>query len=252
MKSGEKFRIRAGSIIGAEHQRRQVNNQDGYVTGETIYQDKHYFWGIICDGCSAGLHSEVGAVLLANYLCQEIAYLISFGSTLSEIPDQLFIAGLSYLRSLASQTAKDKPTARINFIKNHLLCTVIGFILDEQDCIFFNAGDGVIIVNNDITRIDQKNMPLYMAYHLLHKDLLKDFNQQSLLKFSTQEFKLDELEHFAVCSDGMEENIISQIWEHEHILGLQRKLRVFRLHKQALFSDDCTVIAVEKIKPKRR
>lgn len=247
MESKKKFRVRAASIIGAEHQRRQANNQDGYATGEIIYQNNYYLWGIICDGCSAGLHNEVGAVLLANYLCQEIPYLISSGSTIQDIPDQLFIAGLGYLRSLASHTTMGDYQTRINFVRNHLLCTVIGFIMDEQDCIFFNAGDGVFITNDEIKRIDQKNMPLYMAYHLLHKSLLKDFDEQLLLKFTTYEFKANELNHFAVCSDGIEENIINQIWGHGHVLGLQRKLRVLKLHKEAIFSDDCTVITIERI-----
>ncbi len=242
----EKFRVRTGTIIGSEHIRTQVNNQDGYATGRMEYEGQSYLWGIICDGCSAGLHNEVGAILLSNYLCREIPYLISSGSTFQEMPDQLFIAGLGYLRSLASHTAMGGPQERINFVIHHLQCTVIGFIMNNELCVFFNAGDGVIIVNNKIERIDQGNRPLYMAYHLLHRSILKEFSISLPLKFMTRFSNVSDLNRFAVCSDGIVEDAVEHLWGHEHELGLQRRLRVLRLRKEIIFSDDCTVIAVEK------
>lgn len=244
MNSVKDFRIRAGSIVGSEHQRRQVNNQDGYATGRM----DDYLWGVVCDGCSAGLHNEVGAILLSRYLCREIPYLISSGSTVHEAPDQLFIAGLGYLRSLASHTAMGGIQERLDFVKHHLQCTVIGFVMDEESCVIFNAGDGVIVVNDKVERIDQGNLPLYMAYHLLHKDMLKGLDEPLPLKFTTRTYAVPELNRFAVCSDGIQEAIIDQIWAHDAPLGLVRRLRVLRLNKKVIFSDDCTVIVVERIK----
>lgn len=242
MNSTKKFRIRTGGIIGSEHQRRQVNNQDGYATGRM----NNYLWGVICDGCSAGLHNETGAILLSRYLSREIPYLISSGSTVHEIPDQLFIAGLGYLRSLASHIAMGDIREQVDFVKNHLLCTVIGFVMDEKYCVIFNAGDGVFIVNDEIYRIDQGNTPLYMAYHLLHKDILKNPKSPLPLKFDARVFAMGDIDRFAVCSDGFQENIVDQIWRHASPLGLGRRLRVLRLNKKAIFSDDCTIIVVEK------
>ncbi len=239
------FRVRRGTIIGSEHQRKQGNNQDGFATGEGEFKKEQYLWGVICDGCSAGSYSEVGAILLSQYLCEEVSYLLASGSVIEEIPDRLFIAGLGYLRSLASYTAMSGYQKQIRFIEHHLLCTVVGFIMNERDCIFFNAGDGMILVNNDVYHIKQDNKPLYMAYHLLEKSVLS-IEKAIPFKFETRSFSVADLERFAVCSDGMEESAIEEIWGHEHLLGLQRRLRVLRLQKKALFSDDCTVITVER------
>lgn len=242
----KEFRVRTGSIIGSEHQRLQINNQDGYVIGEMEHNSKKYLWGIICDGCSAGLHNEIGAILLSNYLCSEIPYLISSGLAAMEIPNQLFIAGLGYLRSLAAHTAMGGSQQRLQFVKNHLLCTVIGFIMDGDECVFFAAGDGVIIKNDVVIKIDQENKPIYMGYHLVDKAFLKDLRQPLPLKFATWAWPINQFWKWAVCSDGFKEEILDEIWGHQHIAGLQRKLRVSRLQKKAIFSDDCTIIAVEK------
>jgi len=243
------FRVRTASIIGSEHQRIQINNQDGFATGEVEIQNKRYLWGVICDGCSAGTRNEVGAALLSNYLCEEIPYLISAGSNIVDIPDKLFISGLGYLRSLAAHTAMSSFQKQVSFIENHLLCTVIGFITDYEGCVFFNAGDGVVLTNNDIYRIDQNNRPLYMAYHLLNKSVL-NITEPIPFSFENNIFQASGLERFAICSDGIDESIASELWGHEHVLGLQRRLRVLRLQGVANFSDDCTVIAVEETKNK--
>ena len=241
-----KFKVHTGTIIGSEHQRRQVNNQDGFSVGEAEIRNKYYWWGVVCDGCSMGRQSEVGAVLLSNYLCEEVPYLLSSGSTIPEIPDQLFIAGLGYLRSLAAHTAMSGFRKQLEFIEHHLLCTVIGFVINDEKCLLFNAGDGVFIVNNNIHRIKQDNKPLYMAYHLLDKSIL-DLSEPIPFKFETSIMLVSALERIAVCSDGIEDGIVDQLWGHDHPFGLQRRLRVLRLQKKAVFSDDCTVVALEKI-----
>lgn len=243
MDSLEDIRVRAGTIIGSEHQRRQINNQDSY---DAKRMGNQYIWGIVCDGCGSGLRSEAGAHFLSNYLNSKIPYFINSGSTIQEIPDQLFIAGLGYLSSLASDRAMIGIPEVIKFIKDHLLCTVLGFIMDKKECVFFNAGDGVIVINNEAFRIDQNNAPLYMAYHLLDKATLRDLSAPFPLKFGTWTINVSYFDKFAICSDGIEESIIDELWGFDHSLGLQRKLRILRQEKKALFSDDCTVITVEK------
>jgi len=53
------------------------------------------------------------------------------------------------------------------------MCTVIGFIINFDKVVIFNAEDGIIIHNDTYLDIDQKNEPNYMVYHVLNPRYLK-------------------------------------------------------------------------------
>lgn len=161
------FKICSGSTIGYEHVRLGTNNQDGKRAGEVRIGNKEYLFGVVCDGCSGGHHNEIGAKLLANYICSEIPMMLKVGSLISHIPQALFMRCIGYLRSIASQTVAGDPIKMVEFIKDHLLCTIAGFIMDDENCFTFSAGDGVIVINEIEIRIDQHNRPMYLAYHLV-------------------------------------------------------------------------------------
>lgn len=238
-------RIREGSVIGREHVRLGKNNQDGKNFGSVVIGEKTYYYGFVSDGCSAGNNSEVGAKLIVAYLASEVRMMIATGTTIENIPDSLFNRCVGYLRSIASLTCVGDPQQSLDFIKNHLLCTVIGFVMDDKKLIIFSAGDGVIVVNDAVTNIDQNNTPKYLAYHLVDRQFLKLQAGELPQTFVTTSYDLSTVGKFAICSDGITESAISHLWGHVHQLGLLRRLRILVNRNIEPFADDCTQVVVE-------
>lgn len=237
------IRIRKGSVIGREHIRIWRNNQDGVFSATMAIGDRDYHVGIICDGCTAGVNSEVGAKLLSAYLGSEIRMMLLSGVEPKDIPAALYARAIGYLRSIASLTMPDNS---LDFIKHHLLCTVIGFVADAERCYIFNAGDGTIIIGDETTKMDQDNKPRYIGYHLVDVKYLLQQNGRLPDGFEVRVADLGHVERIAICSDGIEDEAIPLIWGHRHELGLMRKLRVLSNH-QIPFEDDCSVITLEII-----
>lgn len=245
------FRIRRGSVIGREHIRLGRNNQDGVQSGEIEIGGKKYLFGTICDGCSAGTHNEVGANLLATYICSEIPMILLMGAPIQDVPQALFMRCVGYLRGIASQTVVGDPLRMIDFVKNYLLCTVIGFVINDDHCIVFSAGDGIVVLNNEITTIDQQNKPMYLAYQLVDRAYL-DFQGGELPQsFDVTKVETVNIQRLAVCSDGIVPQAIDSLWGHKNSLSLQRKLRVLARRKIP-FDDDCSAIVLEQIEAEEK
>ncbi|MFZ2193309.1 MAG: protein phosphatase 2C domain-containing protein [Candidatus Moraniibacteriota bacterium] len=241
------FQIRIASLPGVDHKRVGKNNQDSFYYDKVTVDNVNYLFGIICDGCSAGARSETGAHLMVSYIASEIPMMLQVGVSMEEIPRALFSRCIGYLSAISTMTSMGDPIKRINFIINHLLCTIIGFIMDDERIIFFSAGDGVLVINDQFIQIDQDNKPRYLGYHLVDRKYLTEKEGIVPDAFVVQTHQMSSIDHFAVCSDGMLPEAVGALWGHtEDKLGVQRALKVLALRK-LIFKDDCTAITVEKI-----
>jgi hypothetical protein len=244
-----KLRLHVATIPGSEHVRLGKNNQDSFELGKLKFNQKDYLFGVVCDGCSAGKRSEAGAHLMACFICSEIPMIISAGVPLNEIAQALFIRCIGFLSAISAQTNMGTPGARAEFVRDYLFCTIMGFVMDEERVIFFSAGDGMFIVNDEITSINQDNTPAYLGYHLVDRSFLTTSNSMAPTQFLVSAYEMKDVSRFAICTDGMLPEAIEKLWGHYNDdLGVQRALKVLSRRK-LIFSDDCTVITVEKFNP---
>ena len=134
------------------------------------------------------------------------------------------------------------------------MATILGFVMDDQKLIVFGAGDGMVIVNDEINAIDQNNRPIYIAYHLLDREMLEKGVADSLPDcFNWSIYSTQETQRFAICTDGIEDmwkkdpKSINGIWDHEPNApkGLQWWLKIGSNGNH--FGDDCTIIAGDRI-----
>ncbi|PIR60549.1 MAG: hypothetical protein COU68_02500, partial [Candidatus Pacebacteria bacterium CG10_big_fil_rev_8_21_14_0_10_45_6] len=95
-------------------------------------------------------------------------------------------------------------------------------------------------------KIDQNNKPMYLAYQLVDRTYLNLQGGELPQSFEIRHIKVTDIQRLAVCSDGIVPEAIDSLWGHANLLALQRKLKVLA-RKQIPFSDDCTVITVERI-----
>lgn len=251
----EQLFVRGGSTQGFAHRNKHINNQDSWMLGGIVMGESLYQFGAVFDGCTGkkGSRNEVGSALLAAFFKSEIPLILQAHTPIDDVPNILYQRAVGFLGSIARSAVAGGPDETWSFVESHLLSTVIGFLTDGQTLVVFVAGDGVLVINDKFTVIDQENKPKYMAYHLLDRRRLPS----GLIlptSFDVLPIQLASVTRFCVSSDGLSEEmrrdpgfVTDGIWEYESTVraGLQ-----WWLNKESMeanrFSDDCTAIAFER------
>jgi len=168
------FEIAGGSVAGRDHVAAGRNNQDAFAW----HQDDRCTIAVVCDGCSEGPHSEVGAQLGAWLLMRTVEdhfweYATnSFDETRREPADApRFWEEVQEMFLLNFTAALIPPMTNIavqsnRIVLDYFLFTVVGALLTERYAYVFSIGDGVIAVNGEIETLGPfpGNAPPYPAY----------------------------------------------------------------------------------------
>ncbi len=233
------IRLRSAQIIGRSHLLSGRNSQDALKTGSLEVRGQKVFYGVICDGCSEGESNEVGAKLASAFLGRQIEILLKQRIPLGKIPPVLHKRMFGFLKGLLGKISFDAPASRAVFIENNLLFTILGFIFTEDETIVFAQGDGVLVVNDEVTIRDENDRPNYIGY-----DLLKT----SPTSFDVYRFPGALVARIAIASDALEEetDFVSELWGNTHAVGLQRKVNILS-RQEHRFRDDLSVIALEVV-----
>lgn len=204
--------------IGLNHLEYGVNCQD---YGLEIGNIK-----VVCDGCSDGLHTEVGA--------KSFCHFTSLGKTIDTIFGTLVM--------LFGQTDKDK--------KDYLSFTILK--VEEQDNKYkvLNCGDGYIItedINGNIAFIslDDGEYPKYYIYNYCEKRNLKCYSDG--VRFDQHIYSKEEYRNVGIASDGLRYLLKSNselIDEFISILKTKNavKMKRFINRNQSIFKDDITIV----------
>ena len=203
--------------IGMEHLETGTNCQDYGYDGEGL--------SIVCDGCSEGKHSEVGAKLycyLATIDCGEWAFDV-----------------------LAELFGKD-----INALKNFLSFTVLEAMWEDEEIVVNYCGDGYIILqdhNGNITfeELSDGEYPKYYIYNYIEPEYLKHYKDG--VSFSQKTFSKEEYAKVGIASDGLRYILQADEELREEFINclksgkeLKTKLFINRNHK--IFKDDVTIV----------
>jgi len=183
------FEIAGGSVAGRDHAMVGRNNQDAFAW----YQDDDVTIAVVCDGCSEGPHSEVGANLIARGMVYAIRDILAKPvieadhrdvpeDILLDLPEELDTA-LSEARDEVVSTMHDLAMSGIagslddmpRFVRDHLLATTVGCIIARWGTAVFSIGDGVYAMDGAVTQIGPfpGNEPPYLAYDLVPKSALR-------------------------------------------------------------------------------
>jgi hypothetical protein len=158
------FEMAAGSVVGKEHLRTGKNNQDAYCYRSLPAG----IIAVVCDGCSSGAHSEVGAKLGAQ-LVTDVIYeqLAGHPSALhtEAFWEQVRQAALLQLSKLTAILGSDL----VCIVRDYLLFTVVGVVVTPIETVLFAIGDGVIALNDQVIPLPSfpNNAPPYLGYGLI-------------------------------------------------------------------------------------
>jgi len=233
------WNINKAITIGNDHLIAKTNKQDfcSAVEADTSLV------GVICDGCSSGKHSEVGATLIGTYLMNALTTTRDIDS-LSEntIKHQLGFGLTSFIRQLCFNLGLDEKL-QASFIEQCMTATFLFCVITDKYVYIGQSGDGVFIINGEKNIIDQDDAPEYIAYCAL-PNATKSF----LDYITVTKFDVEDITDILIASDGLlflsEEKYLDLYGTEKR--QLQRKFNVWQNKRQEVFNDDVSLIVFEK------
>jgi hypothetical protein len=154
------IRAAAAAVIGARHQRDARNGQDAAA----VWAGEAAAAIVVCDGCSAGASSEVGARLGARLVVRVLADRLAAGARPSD--GELWAAVRADVgRDLAAIADRVGDRA----IHEHLLFTIVAAAATRDDAAVWLLGDGAYAFGDEqhVVGPFADNQPPYLAYDLL-------------------------------------------------------------------------------------
>ncbi|MDD5289848.1 MAG: protein phosphatase 2C domain-containing protein [Patescibacteria group bacterium] len=255
--------MRSGTKQGSKHRILNLNNQDAVLSESFSVSafGKNFHLGLVSDGCTGNplfSHNEVGANLLVVYAFRRIQELICAGINILEIPKILFPTITEFLIDLSGKImpthilwqypfvlkGREGWDGATRFHNDYLAATLLGFISDEENITTFSAGDGLILVNNDLTIIDQNDNPSYPVVSI----------NQAGVGFAINNFRVEEINRLVIATDGLK-SLLSEApnqdllfsFQRENLLGLQIWLNNMFNDFPEKMKDDCSAVTWEKI-----
>lgn len=272
----ETFQVAAGSVAGRDHTQVGKNNQDAFCFA--AHED--VMTGVVCDGCSTGKHSEVGAKLIARLIVRQIILnkdkFQGDDDSVARLMQRIKNSALMYIQLLADGMGMSFSQA----INDYFLFTLVGTIIFPNRSMIFSLGDGVFANNGEVTEVGPfpGNAPPYLAYNLVDTDLSRE--SPDLLDFKVHVVQETSLtESILIGSDGICDLIdieqanmpgkpklvgpLSQFWTEDRYFTnpdmVRRKLvlinrEAIRLDREGpslqkhpgLLPDDTTLIAIRR------
>lgn len=254
----ERFDIAGGTVTGRSHALAGRGNQDSFASHATA----GCLVGVVCDGCGSGAHSEVGATLGARLVAAALLRRLVAGARL-DAPSLWEALGREVLDAL--RPAALALGGRLADVVSELfLFTVVGVAIDGDAGAVFAAGDGVLAVDDDVSRLGPfpDDAPPYLGYRLL------DAARPGLTVVRT--FDASTVRHVLIGTDGVaaladldDGGALRELWEdHRHFRNrdaLRRTLALRNLEevrpiwserrverRRGLFEDDASVVVVRR------
>jgi hypothetical protein len=154
--------VAGAAVTGARHRRIGRNGQDAVATwlGDGMAAV------VVCDGCSAGASSEVGARLGAALWIAAVARRMRRGAASPAMWSAVRDEVVAKLASLVEAMTGDRALA----IREHFLFTVVSAAVSRDGASVWALGDGAYSMTPGDTRVlgpFADNQPPYLAYDLL-------------------------------------------------------------------------------------
>jgi hypothetical protein len=200
-----------GSVPGTRHtlpgSPGWKNNQDAFAW--QYRPDDDVLVAVVCDGCSAGEKSEVGAELTAKYVLQSV-----FAELDNDDPENrdgfswdsvLYAVGakLDYLaEDLLNNGSQDDLSKELTkIIEQYFLSTIVGVLITPEEITIFSMGDGVFAVDGEFQTLGPfpDNKP---PYPMLATKKLREYNYM-VSKFRVQTFTDPSIQTILIGSDGV-------------------------------------------------
>lgn len=143
------WEVVSAAVSGRGHQRARRGSQDAVAVRRGVVAAGPFVVAVVCDGCSAGEASEVGAGLGARFVAADLARRIQRGAAIDDVAEAAIAALVAELDRCARHWCVDADDdgARAAVIASCLLFTVQAAIVGPGRFCAFGVGDGLVRVN---------------------------------------------------------------------------------------------------------
>lgn len=256
------FEIAGGSFTGRAHVAAGRNNQDAFAWEV----NESGLVAVVCDGCGAASHSEVGAQLGARLVTGACARLLASDLTPDDLLETVRREVVEQLRFIATGMTSGASDDRAGFARtvlDYFLFTVVGVVATTREVTTFALGDGLVTLNGERRQLGPfaDNEPPYLGYALLmrsgsersfdvHRPVPVE-ETRSLLLATDGAIDLEALADRAVHGGEDPVGPLSQFWTDDRFFAnrdmVRRRLAVVsRGPRGVLLPDDTTLVAVRR------
>ena len=204
--------------IGFEHLENGMNCQD--------YGFEREHFSIVCDGCSEGRHSEVGAKLCCHlFKDSTMNVTTAFRKMIELLNDR--------------HALKDYLCFTMLMLHKMRNCYVVG-----------NCGDGYIILQDNegnitFEKLSDGEYPKYYIYNYIDKEHLKHYKDG--VSFSDKSYPTSEYEKVGIASDGLRYILQADEELKQEFIdclksGKELKVKLFINRHHRIFKDDVTIV----------
>jgi hypothetical protein len=252
-----RYEIAGGTVAGRSHALAGKPNQDAYAwvqCGEVLV-------AAVCDGCGSSLHSEVGARIGARICSERLAARLERGAALDD--PALWVAVRADVLGALRDLAVAMGGILSETVSEHFLFTVVGAALaGDRGCVFA-AGDGILAVDGEVTRLGPfpGNEPPYLAYGLISRDAPALSPVRSFVRASSVLIGTDGAADLADLADRV--GPLHHFWEEDRYFenkdALRRRLALWNrevtrplwderrmAREPGLLDDDTTLVVVRR------
>lgn len=263
----DRFVVGAGTVAGRQHRLSGSNAQDAFAWRST----PRWTAAVVCDGCSGGAHSEVGAQLGAPIFLSALGVQLDAASPGRAPGEQDLIACLERARQATvahlRRLARAMGAHRERSLVDYFLFTVVGVVVAESRTLIFSRGDGLYALNGEVVIQPPfpGNRPPYLA-----DDLLAPPEHAATPRWQFQvSLPTTEVRSVLIASDGAaryaslvgrsipgsREPIapLSQFWENDRFVRHPDAIRRYlaRLTRpsedgEMLLDDDTTIVVARR------
>ena len=155
--------IGAAAVTGARHARSGRNGQDAVAT----WAEGDATVLVVCDGCSAGASSEVGARLGARLVCTAAARRLRAGAAVDDLA--MWNAVRDEVVRVIGGIVEHVGGDRAAVVADAWLFTIVAAATRGGRAAIWAIGDGAYAIDGRVTQLGPcpDNAPPYLAYDLL-------------------------------------------------------------------------------------
>lgn len=205
--------------IGMEHLESGMNCQDYGYEGDRV--------AVVCDGCSEGKHSEVGAKLYTHLWGER-----EFGNS------HCFQKLIDFFGNSAK------------VLRDYMSFTILQLFYGYEENVVQYCGDGYIILqdhdgNITFEELSDGEYPKYYIYNYIQPEYLKHYKDG--VSFSQKTFSKEKYVKVGIASDGLRYILqVDEALKQEFInclkSGKELKTKLFINRNYKIFKDDVTIV----------
>ena len=199
--SDVEWRVAHTSVIGTSHEKTGLPCQDaGCCRIVSDAEGRHVLLAVACDGAGSASRSLDGATLTVDRFLKEFSEATSH-SGLGGITKEFVEDWLSRLRAEIRDRAEVAELSPREFA-----CTILGAVVGQDRAVFFQVGDGAIVVSNRAEPDDYGWVfwPQHGEFANETNFITQD-NALEVLEFELEERCVDEV---AMFTDGIERLVL--------------------------------------------